>query len=118
MTSTELTKTIVKILDNKKATDIVAAEIKGISTLGDYFIIASGTSNNQVKALTDELDERLSKDHGIEPKRIEGYQSAAWVLMDYYDVIVHIFHPETREFYSLERLWADAPKLDIEQLIK
>ena len=118
MTSLELTKGIVKILDNKKASDIVAAEIKGISTLGDYFVIASGTSATHVKALVDEIDERLSKDLGIEPKRIEGYQSASWILMDYYDVMVHIFHPETREFYSLERLWADAPKLDLSEIIK
>lgn len=118
MTPLELTKEVIRLLDNKKAADIVAAEIKGISTLGDYFIIASGTSTSQVKALADEIDEKLSKEFGIEPKRIEGYQTASWILMDYYDVIIHIFHPEAREFYSLERLWADAPKLDISDIIK
>ncbi len=113
MTSQELTREIVKLLDSKKATDIVALQISGISTLGDYFVVASGTSSTQVKALADEVDRKLSKEFGIEAKRIEGYQSAAWILMDYYDVIVHIFYSETREFYGLERLWADAPRLEL-----
>ena len=114
--SEELVKEIVKVLDNKKAIDITAIKIKDLSTIGDYFVVASGSNLSQVRALAEAVDEKLSS-LGVEPKRIEGYQSCLWVLMDYYDVIVHIFNHETREFYSLERLWADAPKLDISGLV-
>ncbi|MEA5012576.1 MAG: ribosome silencing factor [Angelakisella sp.] len=114
--SEELVKEIVKVLDNKKAIDITAIKIKDLSTIGDYFVVASGSNLSQVRALAEAVDEKLSS-LGVEPKRIEGYQSCLWVLMDYYDVVVHIFNHETREFYSLERLWADAPKLDISGLV-
>ncbi len=114
--SEELVKEIVKVLDNKKAIDITAIKIKDLSTIGDYFVVASGSNLSQVRALAEAVDEKLSS-LGVEPKRIEGYQSCLWVLMDYYDVVVHIFNHETREFYSLERLWADAPKLDISGLL-
>lgn len=116
MTSTELTKEIVKFLDAKKAQDITAIEIHRLTTIGDYFVVASGTSTTQVKALADEVDEQLGK-MGLNPKRVEGYQTANWILLDYYDVIVHIFLDETREFYSLERLWADAPRMDLTGLL-
>ena len=114
--SEELVKEIVKVFDNKKAIDITAIKIKDLSTIGDYFVVASGSNLSQVRALAEAVDEKLSS-LGVEPKRIEGYQSCLWVLMDYYDVVVHIFNHETREFYSLERLWADAPKLDISGLL-
>ncbi|MBC8584371.1 ribosome silencing factor [Youxingia wuxianensis] len=113
MTSYEMVLKVAKLLDDKKAVDIKALEIKDLTTIGDYFVIASGTSNIQVKALADEVEEGLSK-LGYEPRRIEGYQSAMWVVLDYYDVIVHIFYEQTREFYSLERLWADAPTIQLD----
>ena len=91
-------------------------EIKDLTTIGDYFVIASAGSTTQVKALADEEEEQLSK-LGYEPRRREGYQSAQWILLDYYDVIVHIFYKETREFYSLERLWADAPRVNLEGIL-
>ena len=91
MTSYEMVLKVAKLLDDKKAVDIKALEIKDLTTIGDYFVIASGTSNIQVKALADEVEEGLSK-LGYEPRRIEGYQSAMWVVLDYYDVIVHIFY--------------------------
>lgn len=116
MTSLELVQAAAKILDEKKASDIKALEIKGISSLGDYFLVASGSSNTQVKAMADELEVKL-KEQGVMPKRVEGYQSAAWVVLDYYDVIIHIFYEETRQFYSLERLWNDAPLVDLSKII-
>ena len=112
----EMVREIVKALDSKKAVDITAIEIRDLTTLGDYFVVASGNSTSHVKALAEEVDERLSA-MGVEPRRVEGYQTCLWILMDYYDIIVHIFNKETREFYGLERLWADAPKMDISGLL-
>ncbi|MBP0990245.1 MAG: ribosome silencing factor [Oscillospiraceae bacterium] len=117
MESLELAKKIAAILDAKKATDIRVIEIKGVSGLGDYFVLASGSNTTLTKALSDELEEKLAE-IGIQAKRIEGYQSATWILLDYYDVIVHIFYSETRQFYSLERLWADCRQVDISDVIK
>lgn len=116
MTSIELVKFAAKLLDSKKATDIVALDIKGVTSLGDYFVVASGSSTTQVKALAEELEQKLSA-NGVEPRRVEGDRSAVWILMDYNDVIIHIFNHEMRDFYCLERLWADAPKLDTDELI-
>ena len=116
MTALEKARKMAAIFDSKKAVDIAVMDIGKLTTLGDYFVIASGTSNTQVKALVDEIDKQFGA-MGIEPSRIEGYQTSAWVLMDYGDVIVHVFYQETREFYALERLWGDAPKVDISDLI-
>lgn len=113
----ELAQKMVKILDGKKATDIKLIDIRGLSTLGDYFLLASASNTTLTKSLSDELEERLSKEDGLEPKRIEGYQSASWILLDYYDVIVHIFYAETRQYYSLERLWADGKEVDLSGLL-
>lgn len=113
MTSLEMARQAAKLLDGKKATDIKIIEIKDLSTIGDYFVIASGSSGPQVKALSDTVEDSFSK-LGIEPRRVEGYQSAMWIVLDYSDVIVHLFHDQTREFYSLERLWADAPQISLE----
>lgn len=117
LTSEQLVEKIVKIMDSKHAVDIEAMRIKELSTLGDYFVVASGNSNTQVKAIADQIDEELSK-MGLEPKRVEGYQSAMWILMDYYDVIIHIFYKETRDFYSIGKLWSDAPRVDVETMLK
>lgn len=111
----ELVKFAVKLLDNKKAGRITVLDIGKLTTLGDYFIIASGTSTTQVRALAGEIEDKLSQ-QGIEPKRVEGEGSAMWILMDYYDVIIHIFNDETRDFYGLERLWADAVEVDPDEL--
>ena len=116
MNSLELAKKTVQILDNKKAQDITVLDVGKLTMLGDYFVIASGGSNTQVKALAGELEEKLDA-LGVHPKRVEGENSAVWVLMDYGDMIVHIFHGETRDFYCLERLWGDAPKVDISALL-
>lgn len=116
MTSREMVEKAVRVLDDKKAVDIQALDILKISTLGDYFVIASGNSTTHVKALVDELD-RVFTEEGIEARNIEGKQSATWVLMDYLDVVIHIFSHETRDFYQLERLWGDAPNLDVAKMI-
>lgn len=117
MTSLEKAKVIVKVLDEKKGRDIQLLEIKGLSTLGDYFILATGGSNTQVRALADDIDEELHKKFDVHPDRTEGLQNAEWVLMDYDDVMVHIFQEEPRAFYNLERLWNDAPHIDISDLL-
>ncbi|WP_040197493.1 ribosome silencing factor [Candidatus Soleaferrea massiliensis] len=117
MTSLEMTRKIVSVLDSKKAVDIKTIDIQDLSILSDYFVVCSGTSSTQVKALADEVEDQLAA-LGIEPKRVEGYQTATWILLDYYEVIVHIFFTETRDFYQLERLWADGKQLDLDELLK
>ena len=111
MTTLDRAKQIAALIDNKKGEEVRVLQIGTLTTIGDYFVVATGTSTTQVKALADEVEEKLSAE-GLEPKRIEGYQSASWILLDYYDVIVHIFLKEAREFYALERLWSDAPEID------
>ena len=99
-------KEIIKALDEKKAEDIKTLDISTISVMADYFIIASGTNRNQIQALSDNVVEKLHK-IGFVPKQVEGYDTANWILMDYGDVIVHIFDKENRLFYDLERIWSD-----------
>ncbi len=114
MNSLELVKFAARLLDNKKAKDVAAIEVKGVTALADYFLVASGSSTTQVKALAEELEDKLSA-QGMEPARVES--TAVWVLLDYHDVIVHIFTEETRDFYCLERLYADAPRLDLKGIV-
>ena len=105
-TSRELAKIAIEAMEDKKAIDIKIIDIEKISTLADYFIIASGSNRNQVQAMADEVDEKMSK-AGYEPKNIEGYRNANWILMDYGDLVIHIFDEENRLFYDLERIWRD-----------
>ena len=115
MTELELTREIVKVLDNKKAIDIRVLEISEHSIVADYFVIVSGTSNTHVKALADEVDYELGlKD--VHPYHIEG-KATGWILLDYSSVLVHIFTGETRDYYNLERLWQDAPEVDISDIV-
>lgn len=93
-----------EILDNRNAEDIILIDIQGQSILADYFVICSGKAANHVKVLADELEDKLSKE-GIRPVRQEGYQEGRWIVMDYGDVLVHIFHSDEREYYNIERLW-------------
>ena len=108
---TNLAEKIAQILEDRKAHDVEMMEVKEVTTVADYFVIASGNSNLQVRALCDIVEEELEK-IDIRPKHIEGRADATWILMDYLDVVVHIFHHETREQYTLEELWSKAPKLD------
>jgi len=107
MTSREKVDRIVELLENKKGLNIEVINIGNITVLADYFILCSGTSSTHVKALADEVAFKLREEHQVEFSRMEGYQSARWILLDYGDVVVHIFHEAEREFYSLERLWQD-----------
>lgn len=116
MTSLEQARKIVQVMDSQKAKDIRLIKIEGISSLGDYFVVASASNTTQVKAIADEVEDEMTK-LGLEPNRVEGRQSAQWILMDYYDVMVHVFLDEARSFYNLERLWSDAPQLDISDLL-
>ena len=117
MEAKELMENIVKVLDSKKAKDIRAIRIGDLTILGEYFVIATGTSSTQVKMLADEVDYQLGE-KGVQPHRVEGYHSENWIILDYTDVIVHIFHEDTREFYDLERLWADGEKVDLSGTLK
>jgi ribosome-associated protein len=112
----ELVKKSIKILDAKKADELVAIEVTNVTILADYFIICSASSTTQLKALADELEFKL-KEEGITPLRTEGQKDAGWIILDYGAVIMHIFYREQREFYDLERLWADGVKMDISGLI-
>ena len=103
---------IVKVLDDKRATDIGVLDISNLTSLGDYFIICTCSSDVQVRACSDEVEEK-SKENGFAPKHIEGYRGGNWILVDFGDIIVHIMERETREFYVLERLWDDAKRLEI-----
>ncbi len=116
MNSEALVKLIAKTLDSKKGEDIAAIKISDLTTLGDYFVMASGGSSTQVKALAEEVEDVLAR-QGIEPRRVEGTPSALWILLDYQDVIVHVFYKETREFYGIERLWSDAPRMDLSDVL-
>jgi len=117
MTSLEKTKAIVKHLDNKKAKDIKALKVSDLTLLADYFVICSAQSSTQVKALADTLEEEMEKKE-ICLFQKEGKQGFNWILMDYSDVIVHIFYQETREFYGLEKLWSDAEELNLDEIIE
>lgn len=115
MTSLEKAKNIAKILDKKKAIDIIGIETKELTIMSDYFIIASGTSNTHVRALADEVDDEMKK-LGVEVDHIEG-RATGWILLDYNDVLVHVFQPESRQYYNIERLWNDAARIDLSDVL-
>lgn len=98
--------------EEKKAKDITVLDLSKISVMCDYFIICSGGSGPQVKAIAESVEEKLSE-QGIEPKRREGLREGSWILLDYGDIVVHVFKEEEREFYKLERLWGDAPVVEV-----
>ncbi|MCL2718449.1 MAG: ribosome silencing factor [Lachnospiraceae bacterium] len=104
--STKMAELTIEALEEKKAEDIRVIDISEISILGDYFIFASGNNRNQIQAMSDEV-ERLMGKNGYPVKQVEGYESANWVLLDFSDIIVHIFDKENRLFYNLERIWRD-----------
>lgn len=116
MTSLETAKLAAKALSTKKGLDIKLIKIDDISVLSDYMVIATGTSSTQVKAMADHVEYELAE-AGVSVSHIEGYRSNTWILMDYIDVIVHVFMEETREFYDLERLWQDGESIDISNII-
>lgn len=115
MNSKEIARNAFMLLDEKKAIDIKVIDISKISVIADYFIITGGANERQVKALADNVEEKLGKE-GVSPRSIEGYHNANWILMDYGDVIIHIFNQEDRLFYDLEKIWLDGQSVSIADL--
>ncbi len=114
--SAKLVREIAKVLDEKKAMDIVAIKTEEVTIVSDYFVIASGTSNTHVKSLADDVEYELKQRLDISPEHIEG-RATGWILLDYGTAIVHIFQQQDREYYNLERLWADASIIDLSDVI-
>ncbi len=113
--SLQMTKIAIRALEERKAGDIRLIDIHGVSVIADYFLIASGANTRQIQALADNVEKELGK-AGYEPRQIEGYASASWILMDYNDIIIHIFSEESRIFYDLERIWRDGVDVNIDTL--
>ena len=115
METLDIVKTAVAALEDKKAEDITVIDITGVSSIADYFIIADGNNKNQVQAMVDNVQEELFK-AGYEMKQMEGYREGNWILLDFGDIIIHIFDKENRLFYDLERIWKDGKEVSIEEL--
>ncbi len=111
----EMTKLAIKALEDKKGEDIRVIDISQVSVLADYFIIAGGGSKNQLQALSDHVEETLGR-AGCPVRQVEGYHAANWILLDFGDVIVHLFDKENRLLYDLERIWRDGRQIDIDTL--
>ena len=114
-TSKEIAHAAIEALEDKKGEDIKVIDISEVSILADYFIIASGNNRNQVQALCDNVEEKLGR-MGIIKKQIEGYDNGNWILVDYRDIVIHIFDKENRLFYDLERIWRDGKFIEKEEL--
>ncbi len=113
--SKEMAKLAIKALEDKKAEEIRVIDISNVSVIADYFIIAHGTNRNQVQAMVDNVDETLGR-AGYGTPKVEGYDTGNWALMDYKDIIVHVFDQENRTFYNLERIWRDGKQVSVDQL--
>lgn len=113
--SLEIARLAIAALEDKKAEDIRVIDISQVSVLADYFIIAGGGNHNQIQALCDNVEEKLGR-AGCPVRQIEGYETANWVLLDFGDVIVHIFDKENRLLYDLERIWRDGKQMDVAEL--
>ena len=111
MTSKELVKAAVAAIEEKKGEDIKVIDISGVSVIADYFILASGNNQRQTQAIADELEERLGR-QGVFMKQKEGYSAGNWILLEYQDVVIHIFNSEDRRFYNLERIWTDGKTVE------
>lgn len=116
MTPKEMALLLAQAMDSKKGKDIRVLETDGVTTLADYFVLCSGSSAHQLKALAD-AGEKAMKDHGILPHHVEGHRGGTWILQDYGDVVVHVFDKEARAFYDLDRLWADAKTVDLSDVL-
>ena len=116
MNSLETAKEIAKILDSKKGLDVKVLKIGDISILADYMVIATGNSSTHVKSLADYVEYEMDN-LGVKVSHIEGHRSDTWILMDYIDVIVHVFNEESRKYYDLDRLWEDGEEIDISDVV-
>lgn len=115
MNSKEIARLAIEALEDKKAEDIKVIDISEVSVIADYFIIAGGSNRSQIQALCDNVDEKLGR-AGCPAKQTEGYDTANWILLDFGDIIVHIFDKENRLLYDLERIWRDGKQIDIKEL--
>lgn len=115
-TSEKLLELVVKAADDKRAEDIMAMDVRKVSILADYFVVMHGNSEKQVQAIAEEIISQAQK-AGYEVKRVEGKESAKWLLIDLGDIVVHVFHYSERAFYNLEKLWSDAPLVDITEMV-
>jgi ribosome-associated protein len=109
LTPERMAAVVAELAADRKALDIVALDLRGMVGYADYFVICTGRSDRQVRAIHDGIHAGMKSDHGLLPRRVEGLTESRWVLLDYLDVVVHVFTPETREFYRLEQLWGEAP---------
>jgi ribosome-associated protein len=110
----QMASVIAELAVDRKAIDIVQIDLRGMVGYADYFVICSGRTDRQTKAIHDAIHQGMKDEHGLIPRRVEGMPEARWVLLDYLDVVVHIFTPEMREYYRLEQLWGEAPARVIE----
>ncbi len=110
----DLAHEIERYAADKKAIDLVELDLRGVLGYTDYFVVATGNTERQAKAIHDGIHQGMKDEHGILPRRVEGLTESRWILMDYLDVVVHIFTPQAREFYRLEQLWGEAPKRAVE----
>ncbi len=113
MTPEQLADTIAELAADRKAQDIVQLDLRGMIGYTDYFVICTGRSDRQAKAIHDAIHAGLKSEHGLLPRRVEGLTEANWILIDYLDVVVHVFTPDMREYYRLEQLWGEAPALSV-----
>jgi ribosome-associated protein len=109
----EMATTIAEYAADGKALEIVALDLRAMIGYTDYFVVCSGRSDRQTKAIHDRIHLGMKHDHGLLPRRVEGLAGATWILMDYLDVVVHVFTPEVREYYRLEQLWGEAPSREV-----
>jgi ribosome-associated protein len=113
MTPDQLVEAVAGYAADKKAMNVVTLDLRGVAGYTDFFVVCSGNTDRQTKAIHDGIHEGLKKEHGVLPRRVEGLSEARWILMDYLDVVVHVFTPDTRDFYRLESLWGDVPRRDV-----
>jgi len=113
LSSKQLADKITEQIFSKKGFDVILLDLRKLTAIADYFVICSADSDTQVKAIADEIDSKLAEE-GIKSWHIEGYRALSWILIDYVDVVVHIFKKDSREFYKLEKLWGDAPSVKVE----
>ncbi len=117
MTPKETALLLAKALDSRKGLDIRVLETGELTTLADYFVLCSGTSSTQIRALAEACEKAMKEQAGEDPHHVEGHRGGTWVLLDFSAVVVHIFNEEAREFYDLERLWSDAKPVDISHIL-
>jgi ribosome-associated protein len=113
MDSRKLALLCRKLADQKKAENIVVLDVREISSITDYFVLASGTSEPHLRAIAEQISDGLREDHGLRPRAVDGTPQAAWLVLDYFDVIVHLMRAEARSRYDLEGLWGDAPRVGV-----